>query len=321
MKGVILAAGLGTRLRPLTCFRAKPAVPFLNKPLIQYSLELLRQIQVEEVVINLHHLPETVVEAVGEKGSFSYEEQILGTAGALGKVREILAGSTIIVSNGKIYFEEDLSRAVEFHRESGARVTLVLVPFSEGDPFNPVLVDDDSNIIAFFGRNHPSRDRKGAAKPYIFTGIHILSPQVLDFIPEGPSDTVTDLYPKLMQAGHKIKGFVSQAYWAECSTPRRYLEKSLEVLRRRDLENLLESEIEAECRSVIAGSSVEVGRGTVLENCIFWDRVEVGAGCSLKNVILTSDVRLPAGVRLDGALITPDLDNPGDYKIWADESH
>ena len=106
-RGMILAAGLGTRLRPLTYFRAKAAIPFLNRPLISYSLELLRRAEIAEVMVNLHHLEDTVRVAAAGPGmrvTFSFEEEILGTAGCLRKVSDFLKEGTFIVANGKTCF-------------------------------------------------------------------------------------------------------------------------------------------------------------------------------------------------------------------------
>lgn len=305
VRGMILASGFGTRLRPLTLFRAKPATPFLNRPLVDYSIELLQRAAVKEIVINLHHLPDSVVEAVGKKRPgihFSYEEEILGTAGAIGRVRDFLAGETFIVSNGKIYFEENLSHALAFHRETHSMVTLILVPYSPEDLFNPVFMDEQHHIVGFGGKGLVQANSE---TPFVFTGIHILEPCVFDFIPDSPSDIVRDIYPRLIQAGHPMRGFVSRAYWCECSLPSRYLSNSLEVLRRKGLQNLLDSEIEASCRHVVAGRKIKVGKSSLLESCILWDDVQIGRNSSLRNVIIAGTVKLPAQTHLEDVVVTP----------------
>ena len=141
MRGVLLAAGLGTRLFPLTQRRAKAAIPFLNRPLIEYSLEMLRRAGVQEVAVNLHHLPETVKAALSADDAtlhYSFEEQILGTAGAVGKLRRFLEGAPFVVCNAKIYFEQDLSEVLELHRFSDALATLVVAPPAPDSPFNQI---------------------------------------------------------------------------------------------------------------------------------------------------------------------------------------
>ncbi|MDA2928148.1 NDP-sugar synthase [Acidobacteria bacterium AH-259-G07] len=310
MKAMILAAGLGTRLYPLTAFRPKPAVPFLNRPFIHYSLELLQRAHVQDIVVNLHHLPNSITEAVEAMKTedqappqivFSHEDKILGTAGAIGKVRDFLAGDTFVVCNGKIYFEEDLQRAICFHHERESIVTLLLVPYSEGDSYGSVFMDKENNITRFGSR----KQKINSDLPYVFTGVHILEPEIFDFIPDAPSDTVKDLYPRLIEEGHSVRGFVSQADWCECSTPQRYLSKSLEVLKRKGLENLIEAETRLPYRGVVASLSVELNTTSFLENSILWDRVRVGQNSSLCNVIIADGVELAPETHLRNAIVTP----------------
>lgn len=329
MRGLILAAGLGTRLIPLTLFRPKPAIPFLNRPLIQYSLELLTQAGVQDIAVNLHHLQGTLVETLSvltmdipeERRphlTFSPEEQILGTAGAIDRLRRYFSGQTIVICNGKIYFEEDLKSAIAFHEQTRAAATLVLVPQRGSDEFSPVFMDEDHNITRF--------GQKGEAGPaYAFTGVHVLSPEVLDFIPEGRSDTVKDLYPRLIQKGYPVRGFISDAYWCECSTARRYLQKSMEVLNRRGLANSIESGVmNARCHNVIAGRLARADQSCVIENCILWDRVRIGRNSSLRNVIISDDVDLLPETHLTDAVVTPlpqDITPEIAAKGWIGSNH
>ena len=324
---MILAAGLGKRLQPLTLFRAKPAIPFLNRPLISYSLDLLRRAGIEKIVINLHHLPQSIIKSVGSEDDaadspcvkFSREESILGTGGAIGQVREFFCRDTFIVCNGKIYFEGDLSAALRFHQDSGAAATLVLVPFRPSDPFHPVFLDAEQNITRFGSKE----ERNDAGDGYVFTGVHILSRHALALIPQGPSDTVRDLYPTLIRKGYPVRGFVSRAFWCECSSPGLYLEKSLQVLRRQGQENLVESDgLQARCRSVVAGPFVEAPESCVLENCVIWDHVRVGPDSSLRNVILSTGVELAPETHLQNAVVTPLPEKiSADARQWVQQKH
>ena len=312
MKGVILAAGMGTRLRPLTLCRAKPAIPFLNRPLIQYSRELLQKAGIREIIINTHHLPDSVQMAVSEERgigkeqetpeiTFSHEDEILGTAGAIGKVREALADDSFVVCNGKIYFEENLTQAIHFHLESQALITLVLVESSRRDNLNPVFLDRENRIVGF----GTAGAEAGPHNKYVFTGVQIVDPRALDFFSDKPSDTVKDVYPHLIERGLRVRGFISDAYWCECSTPRHYLAKSMEVLKRRNCENMTVTKINGHCHSVVAGQSVEAERGALLERSVLWDHIRVGRNSNLHDVIVADGVELPPETCLRNAIVTP----------------
>lgn len=319
MRGVVLAAGYGKRLRPLTIGRAKPAVPFLNRPLIDYSLDLFRRSGIEEVAVNLHHAPETVVRAVeayqdrisAEKFRlvFSEEKEILGTAGALGPLKSFLAGNVFVVSNGKIYFElENLEAVSAYHRDAGNLVTMVLTEREEDDPFTPVWLSPEHRVTGFGPQSTSSHDR-----PYTFTGVQLISPRVLEWVPHGrPFDTIRDLYPRIRKSGGNIGGWVSADYWCECSWPRRYLEKSFDVLHRRGLRGLSEDPGHERTDQAILGAAVEVGPRCRLDRTIIWGHTRIGAGCRLHNVVISGGLELPAATRLVDVVITPRLENlPG----------
>ena len=323
MKGMILAAGLGRRLRPLTLVLAKPAVPFLNRPLIRYALDLMGSLNIEDVMVNIHHLGESVIQALGELRSavcFSSEKEMQGTAGAIYKVRDFWGNDPFVVCNGKIYFEQDLRPVLEFHVSNNALATLVLVPWHEGDPFRPVFLEEDGKILGF-GRDVPDWQKRSG---YVFTGVQILSPGLLDFIPDGPSDLVKDVYEPLVQQGKGVMGFVSCACWFECSTPERYLENSMKMLERRGLDCFPEQPGRIDSHHVVLGQRVQIPTGTLLERCVIWDRVQLSAGSHIRDSVIMSGVDLPSGTRLSRAVVTPPLQGSlpptgevhGDFWTW-----
>jgi NDP-sugar pyrophosphorylase family protein len=260
-------------------------------------------------------MPESVKQAFASEPEsilYSYENPILGTAGGIGKIRDFFRGSTFVVANGKIYCEEDLNTVLEHHRKSGSAVTLVLVPPSPQYRFNPVLLDNQENIVGFAraswhsnSESDPGSDKDNDVRPFIFTGIHVLDEKVLDFIPEGPCDTVMDVYPKLMEEGYPVKGFISRAFWREFSTPARYLRNSLEILKRKGLNNHSGSALPVGCRNVVAGRDISVAEDAEVECTILWNNVSVGTGSSLQNVIVVDGVELPKNTSVENAIVTP----------------
>ena len=307
-RGMVLAAGLGTRLRPLTDQCAKPAIPLLNRPLIHHSLAMLEGAGIKEIAVNLHYRPETVTAAVRQykRGfdskatiTFSHESSILGTGGGIGKLRAFFRDREIVVCNGKIYFEQELRDVLDFHRSRKAWVTMVLIPQNPAAPFNPVLLGARDRVVGFGLR----RQVKDWARAFTYTGVQILSPRVLDAIPEGVSDTVKDIYPRLIAAGRRILGFVSDCYWCECSTPSRYLANSMELLERAGVSHIGKN-VTMTGRGLVMGEGVKVSEGCCLNNVVVWNGSSIGAGCRLSNVIVLKDLHLPPQITLSRVIVT-----------------
>src|ERR687889_887293 len=176
MRAMILAAGYGTRLWPLTIDRAKPAIPFMGRPLVGYVAEYLSRYGFEEVVVNLHHRPESVREALGDGSRFGArfhyieEPEILGTGGAIVNARALLDSDAFVVVNGKIATDVDLSAALETHRRERALATLVLRPNPARERYS--VVDVSGGLVTGFG-GYPASDNAGEDAPLMFTGIQV----------------------------------------------------------------------------------------------------------------------------------------------------
>lgn len=234
MKAMILCAGLGTRLRPLTERWPKPALPFLGQPLLRYHLAVLKAAGVTAVGINTHHLPE-VMEATAraecERARLPlhvvHEPVIQGTGGGIRGLKDFLAEDDFLVFNGDILFPVDLRPVVAAHRASAAAATMVVMPMPPDEKYAAVEMDPERRVrrIARFG---PGGE---ALSPWHFTGVHVISPRVFDFMaPEGPEDINRDVYVRMMEAGLTVRGEVVQAYWSDLGTPSRYLATVRDVL-------------------------------------------------------------------------------------------
>ncbi|MEO8359044.1 MAG: nucleotidyltransferase family protein, partial [Vicinamibacteria bacterium] len=179
MKAVILAAGLGTRMRPLTDKTAKPALPVLNEPLIVRTLRELKRAGVSEVMINLHHRPETIRAAIphgdlGLKIKFSRETAILGTGGALRKVRAWVGREPVLLVNGDVIFDFDLKAMVAMHKKTNALATLALKPNTDPKKYKPVISNRAGRILSI--RGLPA-GQKGMVS--LFASVHIIEPVIL----------------------------------------------------------------------------------------------------------------------------------------------
>lgn len=230
MKAVVLCAGEGTRLRPLTDELPKPLLPVGGRPLLGWNLEVLASAGVEEVLINLHHKPQRVVAYVGDGSRFGvsvryfFEDELLGTAGALDPMREQLR-ETFIVVYGDVVLNDfpfrDLSR---FHREHPGIGTVVLQHTDRPGDCDIAELDRDGRIVAW----HPAPgdlrygDLGNAA-------VYLLEPRILAYLPRGARwDFVRDLFPRAIAAGETLWGFISPVELLDIGTPER-----LEEARRR----------------------------------------------------------------------------------------
>src|SRR5262245_34099253 len=294
MKTMILAAGFGARLWPLTIGRTKPAIPFLNRPLIAYTIEYLRSYGLDDLIINLHHEPESIRSQIGDgelygvRLAYSIEEpEILGTAGALDQVRELLGNETFVVINGKIITDLDLGAAIEEHRNSKALATLVLIPNLKYERFSEVHIDPDGRILKFGNFPSPSSfNLHPPSFPLMFTGIHILEPRIFEYIPHGIfSDSVRDVYPEAMGEGEMIAAHVARGSWYELSTLERYLAISLDYLRRDGRDLLMDSgsyiDPAARVERSILWKSVRIERGAIVSECVIGDGVIIPSGAEL----------------------------------------
>jgi NDP-sugar pyrophosphorylase family protein len=301
MRAMILAAGYGTRLWPLTADRTKPAIPFLGRPLVGYVAEYLASFGVRDVTVNLHHQPESVREALGDGSRFGvnlryvHEPEILGTSGALDNARDILDSETFVVINGKIITDIDLAKAIETHRSTGALATLVLRANPKRERFSVVQTKD--GLVTGFG-GMPAALEVGASSdegsdepPLMFTGIQILEPRVFDYIPRGVfSHSTTDVYPQAIANGERIAAHVAEGAWYELSTIDRYLEISLEMMAR-------------ENRNVDIGQASSISTSATVTDSILWDDVAIEEGAKVTRAILGDGVQIGAGESVENAAV------------------
>ncbi|ACL67157.1 Nucleotidyl transferase [Anaeromyxobacter dehalogenans 2CP-1] len=236
LAGMVLCAGLGTRLRPLTAHVPKPAVPVCGVPLVRCSLALLAGAGVRRAVVNVHHLPdlmaaeaEAAARALGLSLTVSREPVIAGTGGALREARAALRGADeILLVNGDVLFDVDLGAALATHRASGALATLVLLPMPAGARYAAVEVDAGGAVRRIAARFGPGGE---GLRPWHFSGVHVLSAALLDAVPAEPfeADVNRHVYPPLMASG-AIRGHVAAGYWNDLGTPERYLEANRDLL-------------------------------------------------------------------------------------------
>jgi len=232
MKAVILAAGAGTRLRPLTDTCPKPMLPIAGRPLLARTLDWLRANKVTEVALNVHHLPDVVRAGLGDGSAwgmtlrYSYEPTLLGTAGAVRAIADQYPDwfdQTFLLIYGDMLLDIALPDLLAFHRSSGAMLTLALKRTTTPRTQGMVLLDADGRVERFVEKpdvwNHG--DLANA-------GIYLCEPQVLSFIPSGVSDFGHDIIPALIVSGPRVSGRRARGYLLDIGTPKAYEQAQLD---------------------------------------------------------------------------------------------
>ena len=222
---MILAAGLGTRLRPLTDRIPKPLLPVAGRPMIDYTLAWVAAAGIRQVMINLHHMGDRIRQTVGRERfgleiSYSEEPVILGTGGGLKRVERFFTDSPFLVVNADVLTAVDLKAVVRTHLATQPLATLVVRRDPEVAAYGALGIDRDGRIHRFLGRGpQPSP----SLEDVMFTGIHVVDPRVLAYLPAaGAFSPITDAYIAIVERGAPLMGYLTDAPWIDIGTPERY---------------------------------------------------------------------------------------------------
>ncbi|MBW2617085.1 MAG: nucleotidyltransferase family protein [Deltaproteobacteria bacterium] len=287
MKAMILAAGLGTRLRSLTLNTPKALMPVGNVRIIDRIIEYLKQYGISELVINAHHHYEQIAEHLNSGRPFGInidvrvEPNILGTGGGIKNTEDFWDKAPFIVINGDVLTNINLHMACEAHERSGSLATLIL---HDKPPFNQIKIDDQKNITHIAGENLDNR--------LAFTGIHIIDPEIMAHIPEGIFSNIIHCYRELIREGKPPKAYISAGHqWRDIGTIESYVLANKEALQG---ESFLCS---PDCRINSAAALKDwavIGNETVLEQgvevcrSIIWEKVKVKKCVKIIDSIVTS---------------------------------
>ena len=290
MKAMILAAGYGTRLEPLTHKRPKALMPVANIAMVDRVIEYLKIYGVNEIIINAHHLYGQIVSHFRDQGRFdipihiAVEKEILGTGGGIKNVEYFWDEEPFIVINVDILTSVDLSAALEAHKQASALATLVLHDYGR---FNQVKIDLEGHILGFVDKPGPGL--------LAFTGIHIMSKKVLNYIPPGTSYNILDAYRDAIAHGEIVSSFISKGhYWVDMGSPQDYIRANREMLGSQRILAADGAHIDpsSELKGwVIIGHCVQIGPKARLENSIVWDGVSIGQRAIVRDSIVTRDVQ------------------------------
>lgn len=232
-KAMILAAGLGTRLRPLTDLISKPMAPIVNKPVMEHIVELLANHDFKDIVCNLHWYPEAIKNYFGDGSKwgvsivYSYEEELLGTAGGVKKVEDFFEGNTFLVISGDALTDIDLTDFFEYHKRKRGLCTLVLTRVEGTSQYGVVILDEENRICGFQEKPLSGEVRSNLAN----SGIYIFEPEIFKYIPESKFyDFGRDLFPKLLQMGIVYYGYTHNRYWNDVGSLEEYQQGNFDAL-------------------------------------------------------------------------------------------
>jgi NDP-sugar pyrophosphorylase family protein len=299
LPALLLTAGLGTRLRPLSSVRAKPAMPVAGEPLVRRILRWLVSQGVGDVVLNLHHLPESVSAAVGHgadlglRARYSFENPVLGSAGGPRRALPLLDAERFLVINGDTLTDLPLSDLVERHGRSGALVTLAVVPNTAPHRYGGVLVGDDGVVTGFVGR--------GSRTPsWHFIGVQVAEAAAFADLPsDQPAESIGMWYPKLIDARPGcIRAVTTDAAFSDIGTPADYLATSLALAGPAAARPVVPG-------SPLAGARCEVSPTAALLRTVLWDDVVVDEGASLTECVVADGVSVPSGARWQRKAVVP----------------
>ncbi len=321
MKAVIMAGGKGTRLRPLTSNQPKPMIPIANKPCMEHIVNLLKRHGFEDILVTVGFMPEAIQDYFGDGSEwevdieYSVEDEPMGTAGSVKLAGDRLPGRFVVVS-GDALTDADLTKAVAFHEDHGAEATLVLQEVDDPSEFGIVIVDDEGRVERFLEKPDPEEVFSYTAN----TGIYVLEPSVLEEIPAGEEyDFSDDLFPKLLDAGRPVYGYVTEKpYWEDIGNIGQYMDAQKAVLNgevrgvRPPGEEAREGvflgrsvEVEGQLEGpVVLGDNVRVASGArVGPHSVIAPGVSISSGASVARSTVAEDTSIGEGSELDGALV------------------
>ncbi|WAM31665.1 sugar phosphate nucleotidyltransferase [Caldicellulosiruptor naganoensis] len=357
MKGIIMAGGAGTRLRPLTVSLPKPMIPFFGRPVMEYAVKLLKRHGIYEIGTTLQYHPDKIMNYFEDGSKFGVkmqhfvEDRPLGTAGSVKNAKSFL-DETFVVLSGDGITNADLSAAIKFHKEKKSKVTIVLKEVEIPIEYGIVLTDEEGRIRRFFEKPSWSEVFSNLAN----TGIYIIEPEILDYIEDGkPFDFSKDLFPKLLSENVPMYGYKMEGYWCDIGDIGSYIKAHKDIFKLGGILDLdlassrignncnisdsvkfmgkvfvgCECEIEDDVEIgefTVIGDGVKIEKGTKLERAIVWNGSYIGKNCELKGCVICNKSVLKDYVRVNEKAVVGEKNLLKDFvevraeaKIWPEK--
>lgn len=341
MKGVIMAGGFGTRLRPLTCNIPKPMVPLANKPIMEHIVSLLKKHGIKDLVVILYYQPETIMDYFGNGEKFGVHityvtaTQDFGTAGSVKNAAKHLTNEPFLIISGDVLTDFDLSDIIKFHKGKKAQVTITTTQVANPLQYGIIIIDSKTGEINRF-LEKPSWGE--VFSDTVNTGIYLLEPEVLEHIPvDEMYDFSKDLFPKLLAANSPLYGYIAKGYWRDIGNLTEYRLSHYDILNQQvkltipgdrkdgvwlDTGTMLGEEVSLE-EGVIIGKNCSIGEGvkiinscignnciieenSTITNSILWDGVHTGIACELRESVVGKGTHIKRGSSLNEETVIGD---------------
>jgi mannose-1-phosphate guanylyltransferase len=314
MKGLILAGGKGTRLRPLTINTPKPVVPVANSPFLLYQIDLMRSGGIGEIILSLSYQPRKIEDLLKDGADYgvwiryAVEGTPLGTGGAFKNAEEHI-DSTTVVFNGDVLTGLDLGAVIARHRERKAVATIVLTPVENPSAYGLVETDADGWIQRFIEKPGPDEITCNT----INAGVYVLEPSVLSYMPKGePYSFERGLFPTLLEHKQPMLAYTMDRYWIDIGTPQKYLEVHRDILAgkfksKRVAASVLDraalpSSVLVDSKSLI-DQGVTIRESVLIENSVIGRNCKIAEGVHIVDSVIWSGNTIDADARISGSII------------------
>lgn len=336
MKGMILAAGLGERLLPLSAQLPKPLFPVVNIPLIRYTIELLKRYGVDDLVINLFHLGRAIEQeladgaALGVRIRYSHERELWGTGGGLKQMESFFAREEcFVLANADTLVDVDLEAALHFHRRHAAAATMLVTTSASTRVYGAVELDESGAVRNIAGRIPDVRESERT--PTVFCGVHILTPKIFEYIPPNINSCINAYaYPKMIQNGERVMGYEIDGTFIDLGRPETYYAANMAYLQRklklRHFDPLAQFTLKTEkergelaclgenvelgseitfLAPFVVGHNVRIGdKATIGPYAIIGDGSQIGRQAAVSESILFAGTKVGQKQKLQGLLMT-----------------
>src|SRR2546422_1497769 len=314
MKGLILAGGKGTRLRPLTINTPKPVVPVANSPFLLYQIDLMQSAGIKEIILSLSYQPRKIEDLLKDGSDYgvwiryAVEGTPLGTGGAFKNAEEHIDSATVVF-NGDVMTSIDLAAVIAHHKQHGAVATIVLTPVENPSAYGLVETSPDGWIQRFIEKPGPDEITCNT----INAGIYVLEPSVLKYMPKGePYSFERGLFPTLLEHKEPVMSFVLDKYWIDIGTPQKYLEVHQDILSQKFVSpRIAKSALDRAAlppgavvdEKSIIGPDVTIRAGVRIENSVIGKNCKIDDGAHIIDSVIWSGNTIDADARIAGSLI------------------